>query len=505
MSTLTLFNLPATQTIVAGGTLDLSEAKVSLSGVGLLSPGDYTLSVNPPEASWNTVLGDHSTVISATYELNAPGIPQNLDSTLIGDVAPGAPENLQSTLVQDVAPGVPGNLQSTLVGDVAPGIPGNLQSALSTVVPIEPIPGAGSTTVTGVAIAQMFGATYYIDSASNLMLLGFADALSDANGNAIPPFRYYTPQLVDSNVTEIYRGLTYRGLAYKKNNALLHFSYASGATSWRNPTNLDPGQNIIRYSRGGAGDSILWIRSDNSLWGVGSNASGELMNGQVVGGAPALANNTQIVASNVIDAAVGRFHGMYLTNSGDLYTAGSNLKGQLGQGSAGAGGGVVPVKVASNAIRCFAGHLNSYYIDNNNNLLACGEGQYGATGQQNRTDQNSWVQVSTNVVDVFPGAASCLFLKNDNSLWGMGSGLTLSTIGAGMEIDHTPVQFATNVKSAASESNTITPNQSAFVFQKTDNSLWGWGYNDGRLGPQTGQDAFDGSVYVNPVTLKRST
>ena len=44
----------------------------------------------------------------------------------------------------------------------------------------------------------------------------------------------------------------------------------------------------------------------------------------------------------------------------------------------------------------------------------------------------------------------------------------------------------------------------AFIFQKTDNSLWGWGYNDGRLGPQNGQDTWDGTTYNNPVTLKRS-
>lgn len=503
MSTLTLFNLPATKTVLAGGTLDLSEARVSLSGVGLLTPEEYTLTVNPAVDSWNNLLGDHSTVITASYELVAPGAPENLESTLTPDEAPGIPGNLQSTLVYG-APGIPGNLQSTLIPDAAPGIPGNLQSTLSTAIPIEPVPGSGSTTVTGVAITQMFGATYYIDSASNLMLLGFADAISDGNGNAIPPFRYYTPQLVDSNVTEIYSGTTRRGLAYKKNNDLLHFNYNSDNTSWRNPTFLDIGQNIIRYSANGSLDSILWVRSDNSLWGVGSNASGELMNGQIVGGAPALANNTQIVANGVIDAAVGSAHGMYLTSTGDLYTAGSNLQGQLGQGNPNSSN-ITPTIAATNVIRCFAGERNSYFINNNNTLFACGEGQYGANGQVNRLNQNNWVQVATNVADVYPGVASCLFKKTDNTLWGFGSGLTLSTIGAGMEIDHTPVQFATSVRSAASETNTVTPSQSAFVFQKTDNSLWGWGYNDGRLGPQTGQDAFDGTVYANPVTLKRST
>ena len=392
----------------------------------------------------------------------------------------------------------PDNVVVALSQAVVPGAPENLQSALSLNVITEPVPGFGA--VSGVAISQMSGATFYIDSGNNLMILGNAFPLNDGGGNAIPPFRYYVPQLVDTNVSEIYGGLAYRGLAYKKNNELYHFDYSANSTVWRNPQVLDAGANITRYSQSGAINSTLWVKSDNSLWAVGDNAWGALLDGNP--GVPII-QNTQVVAGNVVDAAVGGAHGMYVTDTGDLFMAGNNADGQIAQAQ------FVPkldnpTVTATNAVRCYAGNNNSYYIDNNDILWSCGEGTYGATGQTNRLDQFSWVQVATNVVDVYPGIASCLFKKNDNTLWGCGSGLTLSTIGAGMEVDHTPVQFATAVKSASAESASNIPSNAAFIFQKTDNSLWGWGYNDGRLGPQTGQDAFDGTTYNNPVTLKRS-
>ena len=381
---------------------------------------------------------------------------------------------------------------------VVPGAPEGLNSVLTTDVPTEPVPGFGP--VSGVAISQMNGATFYLDSGNNLMLLGQAFPLTDGGGNQIPPFRYYVPQLVDTSVSEIYSGMAYRGLAYKKNNELYHFDYSANSTVWRNPQVLDAGSNIIRYSQSGSVNSTLWVKSDNSLWAVGDNAWGVLLDGNP--GVPII-QNTQVVASNVVDAAVGSTHGMYVTDTGDLFIAGNNAKGQLAQVQA-----VVkldnPTITATNAVRCYAGLTNSYYIDNNDILWSCGEGTYGATGQTSRVDQFSWVQVATNVADVYPGRASCLFKKNDDTLWGCGSGLTLSTIGAGMEADHTPVQFATSVKSASAESASNTPSSAAFIFQKTDNSLWGWGYNNGRLGPQNGKDEWDGTTYNNPVTLKRS-
>ena len=392
----------------------------------------------------------------------------------------------------------PDNVVVALAQAVVPGAPENLQSVLSLNVVTEPVPGFGA--VSGVAISQMNGATFYIDSGNNLMLLGNAYPLRDGNNDIIPPARYYVPRLVDTDVSEIYDGLAYRGLAYKKNNELYHFDYSANSTVWRNPQVLDAGANIIRYSQSGAVNSTLWVKSDNSLWAVGDNSWGTLLNGNP--GVPIL-QNTQVVASNVVDAVVGGTHGMYVTDSGDLFMAGNNLNGQVAQAQ------VVPkldnpVITATNAVRCYAGVNNSYYIDDVGILWSCGEGTYGATGQTNRVDRFGWVQVATNVADVYPGRASCLFKKNDNTLWGCGSGLTLTTVGAGMEADHTPVQFATGVKSATAESASTNPDNAAFIFQKTDNSLWGWGYNDGRLGPQNGQDTWDGTTYNNPVTLKRS-
>jgi alpha-tubulin suppressor-like RCC1 family protein len=113
----------------------------------------------------------------------------------------------------------------------------------------------------------------------------------------------------------------------------------------------------------------LFVKSDGSLWGMGSGSDGELGDGTYN------RTNTQpeeIVTTNIVAIGVGNAHSLFLKSDGSLWAMGANYNGQLGDG------GLV----------------------------------YGT----NRPEQI----VSNGVVAISGGYLHNLFLKSDNSLWGTG-------------------------------------------------------------------------------------
>src|SRR5450756_607790 len=97
-----------------------------------------------------------------------------------------------------------------------------------------------------------------------------------------------------------------------------------------NQTNLPElivASNVTTIAAGGG--HSLFLKSDGSLWGMGSNHNGQL------GG---FNNNplnlpNQIVAGNVMAIAAGGGHCLFLKSDGSLWAMGANDSGALGDGS----------------------------------------------------------------------------------------------------------------------------------------------------------------------------
>jgi alpha-tubulin suppressor-like RCC1 family protein len=70
----------------------------------------------------------------------------------------------------------------------------------------------------------------------------------------------------------------------------------------------------------------LFLKSDGSLWSMGTNQYGQLGDGTY--------NNTnrpeQIVATNVTAIAAGGSHSLFLKSDGSLWAMGDNQSGELG-------------------------------------------------------------------------------------------------------------------------------------------------------------------------------
>ena len=206
------------------------------------------------------------------------------------------------------------------------------------------------------------------------------------------------------------------------------------------------------------------------LWAMGMNGSGQLGNGTTDS-----SNLPVQMASNVVVAACGGDHSLFVNADGTLWGMGLNYDGQLGNAMAGWEADL-PVQVASNVVGVAAGFSHSLFVKTDGTLWAMGLNNYGQLGNGTTTSTNRPVQVSSNVVAVAAGYFHSLFVKADGTLWAMGWNRN-GRLGNGTTVNaRLPVQVASNVVTVASGND-----HSLFV--KADGTLWGMGDNSlGQLG-----------------------
>ena len=165
----------------------------------------------------------------------------------------------------------------------------------------------------------------------------------------------------------------------------------------------------------------LFVKSDGTLWAMGHNRFGALGNGTT--------NNQDspvYVASQVVAAAAGGSgFSLFIKADGTLWAMGNNGEGQLGNGDP-TGTNVIlsPQAVASNVVAAAAGSRHSLFVKADGTLWAMGYNAYGqlGIGTTNKQHLFQWspTNVAGNVVAVAAGAWHSLFVKADGTLWAMG-------------------------------------------------------------------------------------
>lgn len=90
-----------------------------------------------------------------------------------------------------------------------------------------------------------------------------------------------------------------------------------------------------------SGFHTMAIKSDNSLWGWGNNATGQIGDGSIK-----RKSTPTKVMENVVDVSSGEYNTIALTKDGSLWAWGKNNYGQLGNGTT--KNIKIPVKVMSN-------------------------------------------------------------------------------------------------------------------------------------------------------------
>lgn len=244
------------------------------------------------------------------------------------------------------------------------------------------------------------------------------------------------------------------------------------------------GQPAVRTMAAGGSHSLI-LRSDGSLWSMGDNSSGQLGLGDAnnrnrpnqVWPAPAASQPSPCAI------AAGSRHSLILKTDGSLWAMGSNQKGQLGFGDRVDRQSPTQVLAAPAAgqpgvTALAAGGDHSLILKADGSLWACGLNNYGQLGLGDRTDRTSFTQVlaapasgQAGVRFIAAGAWHSLVVKSDGSLWSMGYNLC-GQLALGDTTDRSrPTQvLASGVRTAAA------CDWHSLVL-KTDGSLWAAGYN----------------------------
>ncbi len=233
----------------------------------------------------------------------------------------------------------------------------------------------------------------------------------------------------------------------------------------------------------------LFLMTDGSLWGAGSNLAGALGGGGFVRPTP------WIVAKDVSAAAAGKLHSLFLKKDGSVWAVGWVGSGALADGFSidlqkkpanlydpEKGEGILrvtPIRVMEGAAAISAGTGHSLFLKQDGSVWASGENEDGRLGDGTTSDKSRPVPIIKNVEAISAGFGHSLFLKKDGSVWATGRN-EKGQLGDGTTTSRTePVQVMTDVAA-------ISAGASHSLFLKKDRTVWASGENvDGRLGDGT--------------------
>jgi len=215
-------------------------------------------------------------------------------------------------------------------------------------------------------------------------------------------------------------------------------------------------------------DQVFFIKRDRTLWGVGTNSSGQLGDGATTSRSDPIQ-----IASDVVSVAASQGHTLFLKSDGTLWATGANAYGQLMNGTQ--TGLLTPVQVAEDVSSISANNSGTFFVKSDGTLWGMGAVS-GFVPSASALGRHP-MQIADAVLSATVASNYLLYIKTDHTLWHIGWS------GQGVA-----VQVAANVVRASVADY-------HFVYLKADGELWGGGDNySGKLGGSGG--------YYWPVTVK---
>jgi alpha-tubulin suppressor-like RCC1 family protein len=241
----------------------------------------------------------------------------------------------------------------------------------------------------------------------------------------------------------------------------------------------------VAVSAGGL--HTMALKSDRTLWGWGNNHDGKLGDGTL--------DNRAYPVSPIgtgtwtwLSLCAGGYHTVFVKSDGTLWALGSNGWGQIGDGTT--TDSLYPVQVGEDNtwISVSAGNLHTAALKSDGTLWAWGDNGFGKLGDGTNVQRLSPVQIGTDDtwVSVSAGQNHTAALKSDGTLWAWG-GNYYGQVGDGTTTDRSsPVQI-----DIGNQWISVSAGSDHTVALKSDGTLWSWGSNEhGQLGNGTTDDRY---------------
>jgi len=136
------------------------------------------------------------------------------------------------------------------------------------------------------------------------------------------------------------------------------------------PVNYTFSGNILKLV---ASYHVLILTSTGNLYSWGANMYGQLGDGTTQqSSTPVPVNTSFLVGKTVAEISVGSYHSVVLTTDGTVFTWGDNFQGQLGIGTGINSTGIPQQILAQQFSAVFSGMLSTYAISENGNLFVWG-------------------------------------------------------------------------------------------------------------------------------------
>jgi alpha-tubulin suppressor-like RCC1 family protein len=281
-------------------------------------------------------------------------------------------------------------------------------------------------------------------------------------------------------------------------------------TKYSSPTQI-PGSSAWAVSDGnsgagrkgtGAGDSVLAIRSDGSIWSWEHNSYGQLgQNNRTQYSSPVqVGSDTTWKNTNLYGVNATAFGA--IKTDGTLWTWGRNDTGQLGQNNGMFAARSSPVQVGSGSdwSQVLIGNEPCAAIKTDGTLYVWGRNHQGQLGLNDRTNHSAPIQLGSESTwaQLAGGYRQTAAVKTDGTFWIWGS----NNRGA-LGLNQSPSNHPSYANCASSPTQvpgttwrSVKAGNGFITATKTDGTLWGWGQNTGGNLGQNNEEHYSSPIQI---------
>ena len=257
-----------------------------------------------------------------------------------------------------------------------------------------------------------------------------------------------------------------------------------------------PFSGVVKLSAGLG--QVVFLMGDGTVWAVGRNNNGQVGDGTTTDRTyPVQVKNSDgSFFTGVKDVSAAGYHTMYLKQNGEVWGAGFNHDGQLGNGTYDSS--PFPVQMINQdgtpfneVVALSGGTRETSFLKKDGTVWAVGKNNYGQLGDGTTTSRNHPVQVTksdgqplTSVKSIDSGHYFSVFYLEDGTIWSVGRNDT-GQLGDGTTTNRSrAVQLINDPNSRFFQSEIINYSAGGHVlFQLKDGSVWAMGNNSsGQLG-----------------------